>query len=66
LRSIVEISNPPKPNPQVLIKVEPGAYNHNDLWGIGGKPIKLPMPHISGSDLPAEDISTKLKVEKKK
>ena len=23
---------------------------YNDLWGIWGEPIKIPMPHISGSD----------------
>jgi NADPH:quinone reductase-like Zn-dependent oxidoreductase len=33
-----------------LIKVEAAAYNYNDLWGIWGEPIKIPMPHISGSD----------------
>ena len=38
-----------KPN-EVLIKVEAAAYNHDDLWGIWGEPIKVPMPHISGSD----------------
>lgn len=38
-----------KPN-EALIKVEAAAYNYNDLWGIWGEPIKIPMPHISGSD----------------
>ena len=38
-----------KPN-EVLIKVESAAYNYNDLWAIWGDPIKVPMPHISGSD----------------
>jgi len=35
---------------EVLIEVEAASYNYNDLWGIWGKPIKIPMPHISGSD----------------
>jgi NADPH:quinone reductase-like Zn-dependent oxidoreductase len=35
---------------EVLIKVGAAAYNHDDLWGIWGEPIKIPMPHISGSD----------------
>ena len=26
------------------------AYNYNDLWAIWGDPIKVPLPHISGSD----------------
>lgn len=39
------------PNPaKSLIEVEAASYNYNDLWGIWGKPIKIPMPHISGSD----------------
>lgn len=37
-----------EPN-EVLIKVEAATYNHDDLWGIWGEPIKIPMPHISGS-----------------
>ena len=36
---------------QVLIKVEAVSYNYNDLWGIWGEPIKIPLPHISGSDV---------------
>jgi len=35
---------------EVLIKVESAAYNYNDIWAIWGEPIKVPMPHISGSD----------------
>ncbi|RMF32238.1 MAG: Zn-dependent oxidoreductase [Candidatus Nitrosothermus koennekii] len=38
-----------KPN-EVLIRVEAAAYNYNDLWAIWGEPIKVPLPHISGSD----------------
>ena len=48
---IEEIDTPkPKAN-EVLIKVEAASYNYNDLWGIWGQPIKIPMPHISGSDI---------------
>jgi alcohol dehydrogenase len=36
---------------EVLIKVESAAYNYDDLWGIWGEPIKVPLPHISGSDV---------------
>ena len=42
----------PKIKPdEVLIKVEASAYNYNDLWAIWGQPIKVPMPHISGTDI---------------
>ena len=39
-----------KPN-EVMIKTESAAYNYNDLWAIWGEPIKVPTPHISGSDV---------------
>jgi NADPH:quinone reductase-like Zn-dependent oxidoreductase len=52
---------------EVMVKVEAAAYNYNDLWAIWGEPIKVPSPHISGSDVAGtivevgEDI-TKFKV----
>lgn len=55
-----------KPN-EVMIKVESAAYNYNDLWAIWGEPLKVPLPHISGSDVAGtivevgEDV-TKFKV----
>ncbi|HEY6535816.1 MAG TPA: zinc-binding dehydrogenase [Candidatus Nitrosocosmicus sp.] len=39
-----------KPN-EVLIRIEAASYNYNDLWAIWGEPIKIPMPHISGTDI---------------
>src|ERR1051325_2500485 len=53
-RQVVKIEDIDTPKPksnEVLIKVEAAAYNYNDLWGIWGEPIKIPMPHISGSDI---------------
>ena len=52
-RQVVKIEDIDAPKPkssEVVIKVEAASYNYNDLWGIWGKPIKIPMPHISGSD----------------
>jgi alcohol dehydrogenase len=48
---IEEVETPKLRASEVLIKVESAAYNYNDLWGIWGEPIKIPMPHISGSDV---------------
>jgi NADPH:quinone reductase-like Zn-dependent oxidoreductase len=51
-RQVVKIEDIDAPKPkssEVLIEVEAASYNYNDLWGIWGKPIKIPMPHISGS-----------------
>lgn len=48
----IEEIDVPKINPnEVLIKVESASYNYNDLWAIWGDPIKIPMPHISGTDI---------------
>ena len=48
---IEDIQIPKIKHDQVLIKVEAVSYNYNDLWGIWGEPIKIPLPHISGSDV---------------
>ena len=48
---IEEIEIPKIKHNQVLIKVEAASYNYDDLWGIWGEPIKIPLPHISGSDV---------------
>ena len=48
---IEDIETPKLKSNEVLIRVEAAAYNYNDLWGIWGEPIKIPMPHISGSDI---------------
>ena len=52
-RKVVKIEDIEMPSlkpSEVMVKVEAAAYNYNDLWGIWGEPIKIPMPHISGSD----------------
>ena len=60
-REVVKIEDVDTPTPgssEVLIKVEAAAYNYNDLWGIWGEPIKIPMPHISGSDIAGTVVET--------
>src|SRR5574341_610790 len=47
---IEDVDTPKIKGNEVLIKVEAAAYNYNDIWAIWGDPIKVPMPHISGSD----------------
>ena len=70
-RKVVKIEDIDTPKPKssdVLIKVEAASYNYNDLWGIWGKPIKIPMPHISGSDAAGtvveigENVSANIKI----
>ncbi|HEX6379446.1 MAG TPA: zinc-binding dehydrogenase, partial [Nitrososphaeraceae archaeon] len=70
-RQVVKIEDIDIPEPNsngVLIKVEAASYNYNDLWGIWGEPIKIPMPHISGSDAAGtvvevgDNVTTNIKV----
>ena len=56
---LIEDVDAPKPKSnEILIKVEAASYNYNDLWGIWGEPIKIPMPHISGSDAAGTVVET--------
>ena len=61
---IIDVPEPkPKPN-EVVFKVVVAGLNHDDIWAMRGKPIQIPMPHISGTDAAGEvtavgeDIST--------
>ncbi|MBI5377271.1 MAG: zinc-binding dehydrogenase [Thaumarchaeota archaeon] len=46
----------PKPN-EVVFKVKVAGLNYDDIWGMRGKPIQIPMPHISGTDAAGEVIA---------
>jgi NADPH:quinone reductase-like Zn-dependent oxidoreductase len=49
----------PEPGPgEVLVRVRACALNHLDLWERRGLPrVKIPMPHISGSDVAGEVVT---------
>lgn len=53
---------------EVLVRVKSCALNHLDLWVRRGLPgMKIPMPHIPGSDISGEvvavgDLTTRVKV----
>ncbi len=43
---------------EVLVRVRACAMNHLDLWGRRGMPgVKIPLPHICGSDVAGEVVS---------
>lgn len=53
---VKEIDEPKaKPN-EVIIKVKAAACNYNDIWGMRGKPVPVPLPHISGSDIAGDVV----------
>lgn len=48
----------PKPKPdEVVFKVKAAALNYNDIWGMRGQPVAVPLPHVSGSDASGEVIA---------
>ena len=47
----------PKPKPdEVIFKVKTASLNYDDIWGMRGKPLAIPLPHISGTDAAGEVI----------
>ncbi len=58
-KSILKVKeiNEPKAKPnEVIIKVKAAACNYNDIWGMRGKPVAVPLPHISGSDIAGDVV----------
>lgn len=54
---VKEIADPkPRPN-EVVFKVKAAALNYNDIWGMRGQPVAVPLPHVSGSDAAGEVIA---------
>ncbi len=54
---ILKIKQIPIPKPkarEVIIKVKTAALNYDDIWGMRGKPLTVPLPHISGTDAAGE------------
>src|SRR3990170_4455167 len=54
----LQVIEVPKPQPgpgEVLVRVRACALNHLDLWVREGLPgLKLPLPHVLGSDVAGE------------
>ena len=54
---ILQIKDLPIPEPksnEVVFKVITAALNYDDIWGMRGKPLAIPLPHISGTDAAGE------------
>jgi NADPH:quinone reductase-like Zn-dependent oxidoreductase len=59
---VLRYEDAPEPVPapgEVLVRVRACALNHLDVWGRRGLPnIRIPMPHITGSDVAGEVVSS--------
>jgi len=54
---ILKIKDIPEPTPkpdEVVFRVKAAALNYDDIWGMRGKPLAIPLPHISGTDAAGE------------
>jgi len=59
-KKILKIKEVPDPIPksnEVVFRVKFAGLNYDDIWGMRGKPIQIPMPHISGTDAAGEVIA---------
>jgi len=54
---IKEIPDPKPKSNEVVFKVKFAGLNHDDIWGMRGRPIKIPMPHISGTDAAGQVVA---------
>jgi len=54
---IKDIDEPTPKSNEVVFKVKAAALNYDDIWAMRGKPIEIPMPHISGTDAAGEVIA---------
>ena len=60
MSSAIEEAPDPAPGPHdALVRVRACALNHLDLWERRGlERVSIPLPHISGSDVAGEVVSS--------
>jgi len=54
---VKEVNDPKPKADEVVFKVRSAALNYNDIWGMRGAPVPVPLPHISGSDAAGDVIA---------
>jgi len=54
---VKEVNDPKPKADEVVFKVKSAALNYNDIWGMRGEPVPVPLPHISGSDAAGDVIA---------
>ena len=54
---VKDIDDPKPKSNEIVLKLKAAALNYNDLWGMRGQPIAIPLPHISGSDAAGDVVA---------
>lgn len=57
---ILDVRDIPEPAigpDEVAFRVRAAALNYDDIWGMRGSPLQVPLPHISGTDAAGEVIA---------
>jgi NADPH:quinone reductase-like Zn-dependent oxidoreductase len=54
---VQDIDDPKPKADEVVFQVKAAAINYNDIWGMRGNPVPVPLPHVSGSDAAGDVIA---------
>ena len=54
---VKDIDDPKPKSNEVVLKLKAAALNYNDIWGMRGVPIAIPLPHVSGSDAAGDVVA---------
>ncbi len=54
---VQDIDEPKPKADEVVFTVKAAALNYNDIWGMRGQPVPVPLPHVSGSDAAGDVIA---------
>jgi len=54
---VQDIDDPKPKADEVVFEVKSASINFNDIWGMRGNPVPVPLPHVSGSDAAGDVIA---------
>ncbi len=54
---VQDIDEPKPKADEVVFTAKAAALNYNDIWGMRGQPVPVPLPHVSGSDAAGDVIA---------
>jgi len=54
---VEDIDDPIPKADEVIFTNKASALNYNDIWGMRGVPIPVPLPHVSGADVAGDGFA---------